>query len=328
MTLHRQANHYSHYCFSPALGRMVAACIRRLRGYHKSCFGHSSLGIVMQLCPHNGEVHACAHHRAFVFQNEAPSCDLNVSARKAAQHCAAVLQVRSRVLCLVGIVASWEPNQQRERCRRQGERREIYFPDIWGEKIFPLSGASASHCSASTSPASRSRSVSALIRTSSPTAPFASPISTSRARRRLPMKRSWSCSTSCVRGSGHESQAKEPKANARSAVATSGRLAMGSSRPVTGRSVTATSERMDVTGGESAAQNSCVGGAAVARQSHKLKVAGSIPAPATSSGDGLGFHQPGSMTRGFASLRQPPSGRARDRATCPAVARFIDGRAA
>jgi hypothetical protein len=47
-----------------------------------------------------------------------------------------------------------------------------------------------------------------------------------------------------------------------------------------------------------------------------------------SSGDGLGIQQPGSMTRGFASLRQPPSGRARDRAMCPAVARFIDRRAA
>jgi hypothetical protein len=49
-----------------------------------------------------------------------------------------------------------------------------------------------------------------------------------------------------------ESRAKEPEANARSAVTTSGRLAMGSSRPVTGRSVTATSERTDVTAGETA----------------------------------------------------------------------------
>jgi hypothetical protein len=40
-----------------------------------------------------------------------------------------------------------------------------------------------------------------------------------------------------------------------------------------------------------------------------------------SSGDGLGNHQPGSMTCGFAIMRQPASGRARDRARCPAVAR-------
>lgn len=40
-----------------------------------------------------------------------------------------------------------------------------------------------------------------------------------------------------------------------------------------------------------------------------------------SSGGGLGIHQPGSNTRGFAFERQPASGRARDRAMCPAVAR-------
>jgi len=40
-----------------------------------------------------------------------------------------------------------------------------------------------------------------------------------------------------------------------------------------------------------------------------------------SSGDGLGIQQPGSNTRGFAFMRQPASGRARDRAMCPAVAR-------
>lgn len=45
----------------------------------------------------------------------------------------------------------------------------------------------------------------------------------------------------------------------------------------------------------------------------------------SSSGDGLGIQQPGSMTRGFAIARQPPSGRARDRAICPAVTRFNQG---
>lgn len=69
---------------------------------------------------------------------------------------------------------------------------------------------------------------------------------------------------------------------------------------------------------------SCVGGAAAARQPHKLKVTGSSPVPATSSGGGLGIQQPGSMTRGFASQRQPPSGRADESAMCPAAARFID----
>ena len=48
----------------------------------------------------------------------------------------------------------------------------------------------------------------------------------------------------------------------------------------------------------------------------------------SSSGGGLGIHEPGSNTRGFASRRQSPSGRARDRAICPAVARSIARRAA
>lgn len=61
---------------------------------------------------------------------------------------------------------------------------------------------------------------------------------------------------------------------------------------------------------------------------HNHKVVSSNLTPATSSGDGLGIHQPGSMTRGFALLRQPPSGRARVRAKCPAVARSFAGRAA
>lgn len=50
--------------------------------------------------------------------------------------------------------------------------------------------------------------------------------------------------------------------------------------------------------------------------------------PIQSSGDGLGIQQPGSMTRGTRAKVKTPSGRARDRATCPAVARFIQRRAA
>lgn len=45
-----------------------------------------------------------------------------------------------------------------------------------------------------------------------------------------------------------------------------------------------------------------------------------------SSGDGLGIQQPGSFKRGTRAKVQTPSGRARDRAMCPAVARFIQGR--
>lgn len=46
-----------------------------------------------------------------------------------------------------------------------------------------------------------------------------------------------------------------------------------------------------------------------------------------SSGDGLGIHQPGSITRGTRAKVKTPSGRARDRAMCPAVARCNEGRA-
>ena len=45
-----------------------------------------------------------------------------------------------------------------------------------------------------------------------------------------------------------------------------------------------------------------------------------------SSRGGLGIHEPGSNTRGFACWRQPASGRARDRAMCPAAARCFFGR--
>lgn len=41
-----------------------------------------------------------------------------------------------------------------------------------------------------------------------------------------------------------------------------------------------------------------------------------------SSGGGLGIHQPGSMTWGGRIAPPAPSGRARDRAKCPAVARY------
>ena len=60
-----------------------------------------------------------------------------------------------------------------------------------------------------------------------------------------------------------------------------------------------------------------------ARLAHNQEVAGSNPAPATnfSSGDGPGILEPGSMTWGDRCAMPAPSGRARDRAICPAVAR-------
>ncbi len=84
-----------------------------------------------------------------------------------------------------------------------------------------------------------------------------------------------------------------------------------------------------VTGGESAATDFMQGRAArSAHVAHNHKVVSSNLTPATSSGGGLGIHQPGSMTRGGDLLATAPSGRARLRAMCPAVARSFAGRAA
>lgn len=79
---------------------------------------------------------------------------------------------------------------------------------------------------------------------------------------------------------------------------------------------------------DSGAANFCSGGAAVARLAHNQEVVGSIPTPATSSGDGLGIQQPGSMTWGGFFVPTAPSGRADESAMCPAVARSFEGRAA
>ncbi len=127
--------------------------------------------------------------------------------------------------------------------------------------------------------------------------------------------------------------------------------------PALGR--TSNVSELGVTGGESAATYFNAGWSSpVARLAHNQEAVSSNLTPATnsvsdgatygslplgesepsvtlvrvpsefSSGDGLGIHQPGSNTRGFAVVRQPASGRARDRAMCPAVAWSFAGRAA
>lgn len=83
-----------------------------------------------------------------------------------------------------------------------------------------------------------------------------------------------------------------------------------------------------ITGSGAGLAISCSGGAAVARLAHNQEVVGSIPTPATSSGDGLGIQQPGSMTWGGFFVPTAPSGRADESAMCPAVARSLSRRAA
>jgi hypothetical protein len=64
-----------------------------------------------------------------------------------------------------------------------------------------------------------------------------------------------------------------------------------------------------------------LGGTYSARQAGMGSERSSLSEAICSSGDGLGILQPGSMTRGDRFAMTAPSGRARDRAICPAVAR-------
>ena len=59
---------------------------------------------------------------------------------------------------------------------------------------------------------------------------------------------------------------------------------------------------------------------------HSIEI--EISSAIRSSGGGLGIQEPGSITRGTRAKVKTPSGRARDRAMCPAAARSIQGRAA
>lgn len=151
-------------------------------------------------------------------------------------------EVRSTVLRCVG-GASWAKNQRhaggacRVRTLEHLFQKTSRGPAATNlERLFGPYGRTSRRSTWHNAPASRS-----VARSSSLTATAS----------RMLASPPW-CTSRC---STIESQAKEPKANARSAVATSGRPAwvrVGSS--VVG-SRTATSERMDATGGESAATN-------------------------------------------------------------------------
>lgn len=166
----------------------------------------------------------------------------------------------------------------------------------------------------------------------------------------LPMKRSWSSWTNCDRASGRETSFGS--ANSFSAIGSArGTSAMLHPGAVDGSTALALQAGTAVTAGETALNSSLFSAAQMRELTCRLRMPlvpeGKPEAIGTrprrrnprkfgrdsrrdgnqfSSGDGLGNHQPGSMTRGFASQRQPASGRARDRAICPAVARFNEGR--
>lgn len=186
MTRPRKTQHNYHFLFSPAQGQL-AADSHRLNLQHMPSSARKETGIVTRLCQEKDTRMARSQFGT--------RC---IAARTASRRCATALPVQPTV-SLRGVgVCSW-PN--RARCRQcgQGEREEIHFFETSLEKNFLRSGASASNCSASTSPASRSPK--------RPDAHRAKPISTSTERPRLHMKRSWSSWTNCGRASGRDRRA-------------------------------------------------------------------------------------------------------------------------
>lgn len=229
-------------------------------------------------------------------------------------------------VALSGSVPSWE---QLNRYRRfgLGEREEQLFLEIWREKNYLFSAASALR----SGPTRRQRT----CRNSSGAA-NATPTSSSKAsasRMHASPTSSWARSflnavwSSPVARKAHNLQVVSSNltaaTNSVSDGVAYGSLPSGESEP----SVTlahAPSEFISCGGVESRhAVRSTPGAIGPDLMRRPSMAAGFAPGPQeSSSGDGLGIHQPGSMTRGTRAKVQTPSGRARDRAMCPAVARF------
>jgi hypothetical protein len=245
---------------------------------------------------------AIFHRRSFPCHVSALDCSPSGSRCRLSSHTLSWVPSASDragfVRVALGGVSSWEPNQRQDGADGQKEL---------GKKIsLSLCLANASKSSpAASSPRGGFRI--ALER------PNASPTSTFRARRRLPMKRSWPCSTSYDPASELDriqlctpDWPVGPQINRAWCVEAGLRAPRAQDGSI--RRCRA-SERFPGT---------AAGG---------LVCGLNRSSPAIySSSDGLGNHQPGSITCGFAIVRQPASGRARDRARCPAVARSNQGR--
>lgn len=182
MTLHRKAHDNSHCTYTPALVRVAADHTRRLSAHHVSQTGHYAIGIVSQLHPQKGDLAACGYRDHS--QNET-----------AARRCVSALQVRSTVV-LRGGVSSWEPKQRQDGRRCLGERFEQSFEETRGPNVCRRLAVSAAKSGATRSPTSSWRSA--------PAARSGPRSSISRASASLPMRCSWSCSTSCGRVSGRD----------------------------------------------------------------------------------------------------------------------------
>jgi len=418
MTPHRKAipNDCSHFAYSPRTG--ASAC-RRAPGE-----GQAYDVLVAVVNRNYGNPSDCGTACA--------TRDLSVAAQSTTRRCVSALQVRSTVL-LRGGVAWWNQDRISGDAGQDRTSEQLFIP---GAKIFRGLVSWSGRCG----PMIRLPALRSVRNARSATQVFSSTASASRTPRLCTRYMVRSLVTEYPRGVRYSSQGSLRRsrrhfgADDRSLAALCARLvssrsesnqrltpstaamaaARVASRPVTGRSVTATFERMDATSREIPAPKFFVGETCepnvianesgfdsnaaernIGSQPVKLRrlraVRGALKSiqlvcsftiairrrsgsrslmrsrkkfhwsistpkwrnatffaqtvmqksigmrntavncrdrrsPQFSSGDGLGIQQPGSMTRGFASRRQPPSGRARDRAMCPAVARFIQGR--
>lgn len=126
MTSPRKLNDIWHFLVSPALGRAVA----RRPGNHRAKLGR------------DGTKFVAATQRPLVAS--ASSVSFWDMCAGSAPHCATALPVRSTVLCVSGGASC--PSSNRAHCRQRGlgEREEQLFLEIWREKNFLSSGASAS----------------------------------------------------------------------------------------------------------------------------------------------------------------------------------------
>ncbi len=189
------------------------------------------------------------------------------------------------VLRCVGVASC--PLSNRARCRRLGlgEREEqLFFESPRARRPLDLVSRASRYGLTSLRPFSRSAQA----------APSAQRISTSAATASLRMRHSWSCSTNYGRASGRDilSLLSLPETGVNPV-------------PQGGQRVTC-------------AKTPRSGAHPVMPGSQGFE---SLTAAIYGSGGGLGIQQPGSMTCGFAIMRQPASGRADESAKCPAVAR-------
>lgn len=193
----------THLRTSPALGQAAADHTCRLSAKNRQTELALSSGIAARLYPYFVGVQGATCPQLSHYKTRSAShCDALQPASdlhsERDTRCGRVLRSRSRVCGVCGGVPSWEPNRSRGARRCLGERFEQSFEETRGPNDCRSLAASAASFGPTKSRTLSSRSGRAVL--------SARRNSTSRAIASLPMKRSWSCSTSCARASGHEIQ--------------------------------------------------------------------------------------------------------------------------